>query len=138
MAPMVANPKAAMMNTINWAPSYGLSSEDMDDVSLATGQELDKNGELPGMTTPARVDYVKQLIGGNVGDDEEALVMRLFETAGASERPAIYERVEGHKWTGDWIEGVFTSDDDLWNALNSTRLSTLKDLINEGWTGNTE
>ncbi len=39
-----------------------------------------------------------------------------------AERPRIYRLVEGHPWNGNWIEGFFVSDDDIWNALNRSRL----------------
>ncbi len=121
-----------LFGSINWAPNYGLASNSKDDVSLATGQELDKKKQLDGMTTPARISYVKELIDGWVASDEQDLVMRIFETAAPSERPVIYKGVENHDWTGEFKHGVFTRDDDLWDALNKARLNRLKDLINAG------
>lgn len=139
LTPLLANPKAGVHSIIHWAPNYGLVGKDRDDVSLATGQELangKKKGEnLKGMTTLARIRYVRELTGGSVGGDEEELVVQIFETAPAAARPVIYKGVEGHDWTGDWIHGVFTSDDEIWNALNRDRLKSLKKLINAGWSG---
>ena len=133
LEPLVNNPLRGILETIHWSPSQGdLRSVDRDDVALDTGQELDRSGQLPGMTTPARVEYVRQLIDGSVGDDEEVLVMRIFESAAAGERPEIYRLVEGHAWTGHFIRGILTRDDDLVDALSNDRLDTLTKLINEG------
>ncbi|MGH2531396.1 MAG: hypothetical protein ACRDJW_03720 [Thermomicrobiales bacterium] len=139
LLPGTGDPKAGVLSIVHWAPNYGLAGWDRDDVSLATGQELAngmKKGEnLKGMTTVARIRYVRELTGGFVGDSEEQLVVQIFATAPVAERPAIYRGVEGHAWTGDWIHGVFTSDDEIWNALNRDRLKAVKTLINAGWSG---
>jgi len=133
--PLAANPRDGILSIINWAPNYGLRGSDRDDISLATGEELNRQGQLGGMTTTARVAYITELIGGSVAGDEEELVVRIFETAPAAERPRIYELVEGHPWTGNWIEGIRVSDDEIWNALNRSRLARLRTLINAGWSG---
>lgn len=133
--PLAANPYQGILSIINWAPNYGLHSTDRDDVSLDTGQELLKQRRLGGMTTVARSRYVRELIDDWVAPDEEALVVSIFRTASPDQRPLLYQMVEGHAWTGDWIEGFFISDDDIWNALNKTNLARLKILINEGWRG---
>jgi hypothetical protein len=132
-----ASAKKAILDIIHWAPDSGLADHDRDDVSLDTGQDLDKGkkkGEnLTGMTTPARIRYVRELVEGSVATDEELLVVRIFQTADAAERPVIYQGVEGHPWRGDWINGVFTADDEIWNALSRDRLTDLRGLINAGW-----
>lgn len=139
VAPLAENPYKGMLSIINWAPNYGLHSTDTDDVSLDTGQELLKQGRLGGMTTVARARYIAELIDSSgpdwVASDEEELVVNLFKTAPSGERPRLYQLVEGHAWTGDWIEGWLTSDDDLWNSLSSSNLTRLKASINEGWSG---
>jgi hypothetical protein len=131
--PIIDNPFKGLMGVIDWAPNYGLRSVDRDDISVATGEQLYKQGKLGGMTTPARVKYIRELIDGTVFGDEEDLVIHIFETAPAAERPRIYQLVEGHKWTGDWIEGITVPDDDIWNALSRSRLRRLQRIINEGW-----
>ena len=133
LQPLCANPHAGILSIIHWAPSYGLRSNDRDDVALSVGKGLHDQGDLGGMTTLARVKFIKELIGGSVGSDEEQLVVNIFETASPTQRPIIYEGVEGHEWSGNWIQGIWVSDDDIWNALNRQRLRTLKRLINEGW-----
>lgn len=130
--PLVRNPRAGMLSIIHWTPNYGLSGEDRDDISRATGEELSAAGNLSGMTKQARVAYIRELIGGNVGSEEATLVVDIFETASASERPDIYYLIEGHTWSGDFIHGAFVGDDDLWNALNSSNLARLRRLIRSG------
>jgi hypothetical protein len=139
VAPLTADARRGVLAIINWAPTYGLADKDRDDVALATGQELakgKKKGEtLRGMTTQARIGYVRELTGSSVADDEEQLIVEIFRAARASERPAIYRGVEGHPWRGDWIHGIRKDDDEIWNALKRYRLEILRNLINESRSG---
>jgi hypothetical protein len=128
----VTNPRRGILSIVHWAPNYGLRGVDRDEISVVTGQELQRQGRLAGMTTEARVSYIRELIGGSVAADEEELVVQIFEAAPTGKRPAMYRSIEGHDWTGDWIHGVVTSDDELWNALSRSRLQRLRDLINAG------
>jgi hypothetical protein len=128
--PLAQDPKGGLASIIHWAPNDGLRGVDRDDVSLSTGQDLDRHQQLDGMTTPARIKYVRELIAGSVDSTEGDLVVRIFATAPAGERRQIYRAIEGHDWKGDWVEGVFTSDDQLWNALSRDQLKRLRDLIN--------
>jgi hypothetical protein len=130
LSPLVADPRTGLLHIIHWAPNYGLTSNSRDDQSLASGQELDRAGQLDGMTTTARVAYINELIGGNVADSEGALVVRIFQTAPAGERRAMYRLIEGHDWTGDFIQGWTVSDDRLWNALSRSQLTQLRGIIN--------
>jgi len=130
LAPLVANPRAGLIHIINWAPNYGLASNSRDDQSLASGQELDKAHQLNGMTTPARVAYIKELLDGYTADDEGALVVRIFETAPSGERRPMYRQIEGHDWTGEFKHGWTVSDDRLWNSLNKSQLTQLRGIIN--------
>jgi hypothetical protein len=130
MKPLMADPYNGLMSIVHWAPNYGLRSRDTDDVSLVTGEELEKSGRLKGMTTPARAKYIKELAGGSVSEREEELIVRIFETAPPDERRNIYEQVEGHWWRRDWQHGLFESDD-IWDALSRARLDHLKDLLND-------
>lgn len=129
VAPLVANPRQGILSVINWAPNYGLASGSRDDVSLATVQELQGKGMLQGMTFPARVNYIRELIDGWVTANEEEMVVNLFATAPAGEGKFIYQAIEGHAWTGDWIHGLFKHNDRLWDALNRNRLARLKTII---------
>lgn len=133
--PLIASPFAGILSIINWAPNYGLRGVDRDDISLATGEELRGQKKLAGMTTTARVSYIRELISGAVYGDEEELVVNIFETAPPAERPRIYELVEGHRWKGDWVRGIRVADDEIWNALRRSRLDRLRKIINQGWSG---
>jgi hypothetical protein len=130
LAPLVADPRAGLLHIIHWAPSYGLAGNSRDDQSLASGQELDRGQQLGGMTTPARVAYINELIGGYTADSEGALVVRTFETAPVSERRAMYRQIEGHEWSGSFRQGWTVADDRLWNALTSAQLTRLRAVIN--------
>jgi hypothetical protein len=59
-------------------------------------------------------------------------VIQIFDGAAKSDRPRLYEAIEGHAWTGDWIEGWFVSDDKIWNALSRNQLKRLRTVINGG------
>lgn len=133
LAPIVANPLRGMLEILHWSPSQGdLRSVDRDDVAMITASQL-TDAELAGMTTPARIEYVRQLIDGHCADDEEQMVVRLFQTAPAAERPEIYRVIEGHPWTGNWIEGIFVDDDEIYNAIDDDdRLERVRALINQG------
>jgi hypothetical protein len=130
LAPLLGDPHAGLLHIINWAPNYGLASNSRDDQSLASGQELDRGHQLGGMTTPARVAYINELISGSVASSEAALVVRVFETAPAGERRAIYRQIEGHDWTGEFRHGWTVSDDNLWNALSRSQLDQLRGILN--------
>jgi len=130
LAPLVADPRAGLFHIINWAPNYGLASNSRDDQSLKSGNELDKAKQLGGMTTPARVAYINELLAGYTAEDEGQLVVRIFETAPSSERRAMYKQIEGHDWTGDFKHGVLTFDDKLWNSLTKAQLNQLRGIIN--------
>ena len=132
--PLSADLYKGISNIINWAPNYGLDYTDKDDVSLETGQDLDKHQALSGMTTPARTNYVKELVEGWVASDEEDMIVRIFETAPLNQRPLIYRGVEGHNWNGDFKHGMdiplVSSGDTLWKKLDNGRRDRLRKLIN--------
>lgn len=130
VAPLVASPQAGLLHILHWAPSYGLASSSRDDQAQASGEELDRGGQLGGMTTPARIAYINELIGGRTTESEGALVVRIFQTAPAGERRAMYRQLEGHDWSGDFKHGWLVSDDRLWNALTRSQLTQLRGLIN--------
>jgi uncharacterized protein DUF4157 len=131
LAPLVADARGGMLGIINWSPNYGLASNSRDDQSLKSGQELDGGHQLGGMTTTARVAYIRELIDGSVATEEGALVVRIFETAPASERRGMYQQIEGHAWTGEFKHGWTVSDDNLWNALSRSQLDQLRGIINQ-------
>jgi hypothetical protein len=128
--PLLTNPQGGLLGIIHWAPNYGLASNSRDDQSLASGQELDRAGQLGGMTTPARVKYINEMLDGYTAEDEGALIVRVFETAAAGERRAMYRQIEGHDWNGDFVHGFTVSDDKLWNGLTRGQLNQLRGIIN--------
>lgn len=130
LAPLVADPRAGLIHVINWAPNYGLASNSRDDQSLKSGNELDGGHQLGGMTTPARISYINELLDGYTAEDEGKLVVRIFETAPAGERRGMYRQIEGHDWAGDFKHGLLTTDDKLWDSLTSGQLTQLRGIIN--------
>ena len=134
LTPLVSNLQTGLLAIINWSPNYGLSYLDTDDVSLATGQQLDSRNQLGGMTTPARASYVRELIDGSVAPDEEDMVVRLFQTAPVAQRPLVYKQVEGHDWNGNWkYENdipVINPADALWKKLDKPHRVRLRKIIN--------
>ncbi len=131
LAPLLANPRQGLLHLAHWAPNYGLASSSRDDQARNSGRELDGRGELGGMTTPARAAYIRELIGGSCAESEGKLVVRIFETAPASERRGLYQQIEGHAWTGDFRRGLWVADDKLWNALTTAQLGALRTLLNQ-------
>jgi hypothetical protein len=81
-----------------------------------------------------RADRIKALVVGlcnYVSEEESELVIRLFETVkNPADRLEIYRLVEGHAWTGDWVEGITVADDEIYNGLNDGQLDRLRDMIN--------
>jgi Domain of unknown function (DUF4157) len=130
LAPLVGDPRSGLVHIIHWAPNYGLADNSRDDQALASGRELDRGKQLDGMTTPARVAYINEMLGGYTADAEGALIVRIFQTAAASERRAMYQQIEGHPWTGDFRHGWTVSDDRLWNSLTSAQLTQLRGILN--------
>lgn len=140
LVPLIGDPRGQILDILNWAPDTGLHSKDQDDVAVQTGEELANqvvNGKsrLTGMTPQARVRYIRTLIGGSLSgltvfSDEQELVIKIFNTAPVSHRPWLYQVIEGHAWTGKFIEGWTVRDDDLWDALTKPRARRLEAIIN--------
>jgi hypothetical protein len=134
--PLKDNPSRMMKEIVEWTPDTGggFLGHKQDDNAMDYFDEAVSTDALASLTTTQRSNLIKDIVSGffnYVGDDEEKAVMKLFETASPDQRPLIYELVEGHKWTGDWIRGWFKWDDDLWNALSKDNLKKLRKLINE-------
>lgn len=137
ITPLVNDPVGTIRNIVNWVPNTGggIFGHDEDDNAMEYYEEAKDKDALDTLSTEQRSGLIKPIVSGffnYVSDDEEAAVMRLFETAPADQRPVIYEQVEGHAWTGDFIHGFWVSDDDLWDALSGANLKKLRRLINEG------
>ena len=62
-------------------------------------------------------------------EDEGDTVLRLFETTPVGQRRVLYEMVEGHRWEGGLRHGIFTADDDLWNALDRDQFRRFEEFM---------
>jgi len=123
--PLVGNPLVGLRSIIDFNPSEGQAFFNEDDAVMEESTD-----DLTHLTLNQRADRVRALIGGWTGEDEGERVIEIFRTASVSDRTQLYRLVEGHAWTGDWIEGVFTTDDDIVDALYRSQLNRLRDMIN--------
>jgi hypothetical protein len=123
--PLVASPLVGLRSIIDFNPSEGQAWFNEDDAVME-----EKTDDLPHLTLNQRADRVRALIGGWTGEDEGERVIEIFRSASASERAQLYGLVEGHAWTGDWIEGILTTDDDIVDALYREQLNRLREIIN--------
>lgn len=137
LARLVSNPRGGLLEIINFSPSRGQAGHNEDDAVMRevngddTGAGATSDAELRGMTLEQRAERIRVLISGYTGDDEGAVVVRLFSTAPAGSRRALYEMIEGHAWEGEFRDGLFTIDDDLVDALSYAQLEELKSLIGD-------
>jgi hypothetical protein len=122
----------ALRSVVDFNPSVGQASFNVDDAAREDVEKM-TDDQLRGLTLNSRADRIKSIIDGSTnfvdGADGE-LVIKLFETAAPTDRAQLYRLVEGHAWTGDWIEGVTVDDDELWNSLSLDRLARLRAIIN--------
>lgn len=130
--PMAADPYMGLRRIIHYDPSRGQSGNNTDDAVMEDFERMDgKKESLKGLTMEQRISRTRVLLGGNVGSDEADRIVEMFETAGGkSQARALYEGVEGHAWSGDWIEGWTVDDDDLWNGLSAAQLARVKTALN--------
>jgi hypothetical protein len=121
-----------LRSIIDFNPTEGQATITQDDIVMEerpdTGQNMAEY--LTDLTLNQRADRVGELISGIVTEDEGEKVIDIFLTAPFSERAQLYRLIEGHTWTGDWIEGIFTTDDDIVDALYRHQLNRLRDIIN--------
>jgi hypothetical protein len=135
LAPLIANPHQGLLDIINFSPSRGQAGFNEDDAVMREvngeegGASAASEAELRGLTLEQRSERIRVLISGYCGEDEGAVVVRLFETAPAGSRRALYEMIEGHAWEGQFRDGVFTIDDNLVDALTYPQLDQVKTLI---------
>ena len=117
----------------SWIAGFGRSggpgADDDTRDALAT---FARTGNLSNLTMDYRYQAVSRLLGGYTSDDDAAWIMKLFETAPATDRRTLYRYVEGHDWSGDFKQGWFTNDDALWNGLSTDQAGQLKKLLNDG------
>jgi hypothetical protein len=135
LAPLIANPHQGLLDIINFSPSRGQAGFNEDDAVMREvngeegGASAASEAELRGLTLEQRSERIRVLISGYCGEDEGAVVVRLFETAPAGSRRTLYEMIEGHAWEGQFRDGVFTIDDNLVDALTYPQLDQVKTLI---------
>ncbi len=123
--PLMDNPLVGLRGIIDFNPSEGQAGFNEDNAVME-----ESNDDLPHLTLNQRADRVRSLIGGWTGEDEGERVIEIFRTAPSSDRAQLYRLVEGHTWTGDWIEGILTTDDDIVDALYREQLNRLREIIN--------
>jgi len=138
--PIVDNPYEGMRRIIHYNPARGQSSNNTDDAVMEDFDRMDaKDAEkgqtghagMRGLTLEQRISRVTELLNGYTGDDEGERITQVFETTHSSaEAKAIYQAVEGHGWSGDFIEGWTVSDDRLWNGLTSGQHARVKAVLN--------
>ncbi|ACY14581.1 eCIS core domain-containing protein [Haliangium ochraceum] len=134
LGPLVANPRTGLQSILDFSPSRGQAGFNEDDAVMREIEGEDGAGgmsdeQLGGLTMNQRAERIRALIGGWTGEDEGEVVIRIFETTPAGDRARLYEMVEGHPWTGNWREGFFVVDDDIWDALYESQLERLRDII---------
>jgi hypothetical protein len=148
--PIKSDTKGTLKRIINFNPSAGqawfneddsvmeeidrMETRDKKDNEAAKGGRTDHNS-LKGLTLSQRATWIENIMDGVfsiVFEDEEERIVQIFETCPASDRPLLYRMIEGHDWEGDYVEGVFEWDDDLYNSLSGVELKKVRDLINEG------
>jgi hypothetical protein len=148
--PLKSDTKGTLERIINFNPSAGqvwfndddsvMEEIDRMEVRDKKDNEASKDGRvdhnsLRGLTLNQRAKWIENIMGGTfsvVWEDEEERIAQIFETCPATDRPLLYQMIEGHEWEGDYRHGVFTWDDDLYNSLSGVELRKVRDLINEG------
>ena len=134
------DPKKGLLDIINWAP-HGM---DTDDAGMETARELERREaaardvgqetkeNIANLNTEQRAKLITQILNQDVGEgtiEHQEMIIKLFDTTSPQERPAIYEKVEGHPWEGHFKHGV-KGRDRLYRVMSIQRLEPFKQLIN--------
>jgi len=117
---------------IDYNPSEGQAFFNEDDAAVEEFGAM-KPSQRKQLTLKQRADRIKSIVDCTfcvVTRDEGEVVIQMFTTAVATDRPSLYQMVEGHAWKGDWRRGAFVSDDQIWNGLYKDQLSRLRKIIN--------
>jgi hypothetical protein len=128
---LVANPKAGILDIINWAPHDMLTGDAAQETAAdlaAKGAAGNKTENLSNMTPAQQDGFLAQLIDGG-GAADQASIIAIFAAAPAGDRPAIYQRIEGHPWLKDFNR-TLGSRDKLYKAMSGKNIDRLKDVIN--------
>ena len=147
--PITSDTKGTLKRIINFDPSTGQAWFNEDDAVMEEMERMAardkkanadlKPGEMPqdsfkGLTMEQRATWAQHIMGGtvsSVSEDEEDAILKLFETCPAGQRRQLYRDIEGHPWTGEFREGWFVADDELYNSLSSRNLGRLSVLIDQ-------
>jgi len=147
--PITTDTKGTLQRIIDYDPSTGQAwfNEDdavMEEMNRMAARDKKANEEkgpgeqtqdsLKGLTMTQRATWAKHIMGGtvsSVSEDEEEAIVKLFETCPPAQRRQLYQDIEGHAWKGDYQEGWFTDDDELYNSLSGAELKKVRQLINE-------
>jgi hypothetical protein len=138
--PIVDDPYQGMRRIIHYDPARGQSFNNTDDAVMKDFERMDAKdvaarktagASMSGLTLPQRISRTRELLGGSTGSDEADRIVQMFESChDMQEARDLYEGVEGHPWTGDFIEGWTVSDDDLWNGLDASQAAKVKETLN--------
>jgi Domain of unknown function (DUF4157) len=133
-------PKEGLLDIINWAP-HGM---DTGDSGMETARELERREaaardvgaeskeSIANLNVEQRAKLITQILNQDKGVgsvEHQEMIIKLFETATPQERPAIYEKVEGHPWEGEFHHDA-KDRDRLFRVMNASRLAPFKQLIN--------
>lgn len=92
-----------------------------------------KDSQMRGLTVKQREEYVSNLesIRGKLtSDTEKKRILDIFRTATPHDRRALYQRLEGHAWQGDFENGDWFGDA-LTRNLDPDQLKELKKLLGQ-------
>ena len=149
-APIQGKTKATLKLIVDFNPSAGQAWFNQDDSVMEELARMEKRDQddnaarkdgrtnhdsMRGLSLSQRATWIENIMDGIfaiVFEDEEERIAQLFETCPAAQRPLLYRMIEGHEWNGNYREGWFTLDDDLYNSLSGVELRKVRDLINEG------
>jgi len=102
VAKLQADPKAGVLDIINWAPHdmwTGSAPREVASELVANAAAGSTTESLSGMTSEQRVKFIKGMISDGEAPDRE-MVDTVFKSISVAERQKTYAAVEGHQWAG--------------------------------------
>lgn len=139
--PIVKDPYSGMRRIIHYNPARGQSYNNTDDAVMEDFDRMDEKDKkakkaphesMKGLTLEQRISRTKELLSGYTAGDEGERIVQMFETThDRAEARALYKGIEGHAWSGDWVQGWTVTDDDLWDDLSSSQLDRIKAVLNK-------
>lgn len=136
VARLQANPKAGVLDIINWAPhdlgTGGAAAAARESIAVLEQKRVggEKKEILPNMTPEQRVNYVTVLMA-NKSDFDQDSIITIFASVAVPNRAELYKGIEGHAWTGDFKRNKGDRDK-LYELMmnNTSRVDKLKNVIN--------